>query len=71
MTRKRLILEALTRSRLVDVARTFEITGLTGRSKDDIVAALARSRAIDIDSLARLSQGDCQVRHETAVFVLV
>ena len=51
MTRKRLILEGLTRSRLVDVARTFEITGLTGRSKDDIVAALARSRAIDIESL--------------------
>jgi len=51
MTRKRLILEGLTRSRLLDVARTFEIAGLTGRSKDDIVAALARSRAVDPEAL--------------------
>jgi len=51
MTSKRQILEVLTRSRLLDVARSFDIAGLTGRPKAEVVAALVRSRAIDIEGL--------------------
>lgn len=51
MTGKRQILDVLTRSRLLEVARAFEVAGLTGRPKEEIVASLARSRAIDTERL--------------------
>jgi len=46
MSRKRQILEAISRATLLDVARTYEITGLTALPKAEIVDALAGSRSV-------------------------
>ncbi len=46
MASKRKILEALTRSGLLDIARQYEITGLTAQSKAEIMDALAGSRKV-------------------------
>jgi adenine-specific DNA-methyltransferase len=46
MSRKRQILEAISRATLLDVARTYEITGLTALQKAEIVDTLAGSRSV-------------------------
>ncbi len=42
MVKRRNILECLTRTTLLALARSFEISGLSGKNKADIVAALVR-----------------------------
>jgi adenine-specific DNA-methyltransferase len=54
MASKRKILEALTRTGLLDIARHYEITGLTGHSKADIVDALAGSRKVQTEEFLNL-----------------
>jgi adenine-specific DNA-methyltransferase len=46
MSRKRQILEAISRAKLLEIARTYEITGLTALQKAEIVDALAGSRTV-------------------------
>jgi len=46
MSRKRQILEAISRAKLLEIARTYEITGLTALQKAEIVDALASSRTV-------------------------
>jgi adenine-specific DNA-methyltransferase len=59
MSRKRQILDAISRATLLDVARTYEITGLTALQKAEIVDALAGSRSVQPeDFLASFSRDD-------------
>ena len=46
MVQRRRILEALTRARLADLAAQFGIAGLSGKSKDEVVQAIAGARAV-------------------------
>jgi len=48
MASKRKILETITRENLLIVAQNLEIGGLSGKSKDEIVDALAGSRSVAI-----------------------
>lgn len=54
MASKRKILEVLTRTGLLDIARHYEITGLTAQSKADIVDALAGSRTVQPEEFLTL-----------------
>lgn len=54
MASKRKILEAMTRNGLLDIARHYEITGLTAQSKANIVDALAGSRKVQPDEFLTL-----------------
>jgi adenine-specific DNA-methyltransferase len=54
MASKRKILEALTRTGLLDIARHYEITGLTAQSKANIVDALAGSRKVQPEDFLTL-----------------
>lgn len=59
MANKRQILQTLSRSTLVDIARVFEIPGMTGKSKDDIIDGLMEKRSISIpEILALLGRDD-------------
>jgi len=51
MVKRRDILEALTRARLLELARDLEVSALTGRAKTDIVGTLARKRSISTETL--------------------
>ena len=53
MLKRRTILEHLNRQTLLDLAYTFEIPGLTGKRKDDIVSTLARKRTIEPEAILR------------------
>ena len=58
MASKRRILEALTRSGLLDVARHYEITGLTAQNRADILNALALSRKVQPEEFLTLFARD-------------
>ncbi len=59
MTSKRKILDGLTKSGLLGIAQHYEITGLSGKSKGDIIDAIAGSRRVQAeDFLGLLSQND-------------
>ncbi len=58
MASKRKIVEAMTRNGLLDVARHFEITGLTTLSKANIVDALAGSRKVQPEEFLTLLARD-------------
>lgn len=51
MVKRRNILEPLTRARLIELARTFELPGLTGRPKDAVIDVLARKRSVATEAL--------------------
>jgi adenine-specific DNA-methyltransferase len=51
MASKRKILEAITRDGLLAVAREFEIAGLTGKSRADIVDALVAARSVSAEAI--------------------
>ncbi len=44
MLKRRTILENLTRETLLHLASTFDLSGLTGKRKDEIVEALQRKK---------------------------
>jgi len=46
---RRDVLKAVSRARLIEVAKGFEIAGLTGLSKAEVVSSLARRRSISLD----------------------
>ncbi len=48
---KRIILESLTRARLLELARMFEVSGLSGLPKADIVETLARTRSVSAETI--------------------
>ena len=54
MPSRRRILGALTRTRLLEMARVFKLSGLTGKSKDEIVSKIARLRSIELPDLLRM-----------------
>ncbi len=59
MIRRRKILDALTRARLLELAAAFGVAGLSGKSKDEIAEALAAERAIKTpELLAALSRDE-------------
>jgi adenine-specific DNA-methyltransferase len=58
MASKRKILEAMTRTVLLDIAKHYEITGLTAKSKANIVDALAGSRKVQSDEFLTLFSRD-------------
>ena len=58
MASKRKILEAMTRTGLLEIAKHYEITGLTAQSKADIVDALAGSRKVQPDEFLALFSRD-------------
>jgi len=58
MASKRKILEAMTRNALTDIAKHYEITGLTAQSKANIVDALAGSRKVQPDEFLTLFSRD-------------
>jgi len=47
VVQRRSILAVLSRSRLIDLARSFEIPGLAGKSKDQIVQGLVGDGSAD------------------------
>ena len=51
MVQRRRILEALTRARLAELAAEFGLAGLSGKSKDTVVQAIAGARAVKTVSL--------------------
>jgi len=56
---KKTILKSLTRARLIELAQGLDIGGLTGKSKSDIIGALARRRSVTVpDLLSRLSRDE-------------
>jgi len=59
MANKRQILQCLSRSTLLDITNTFEITGLTGKPKEFILGSLMSKRSIPIcDILSQLNRVD-------------
>jgi len=50
MSRKRKILDTISRERLLDLAREHEMAGLTGRNKAEIVDALAGSHKLSLEA---------------------
>jgi adenine-specific DNA-methyltransferase len=56
---KRTILQSLSRSVLLETARTFEVPGLSNKKREDIVDALMRIRSLPVeDILVTLQVGD-------------
>ncbi len=51
MIRRRTILDTLTRARLLELAKAFGASGLWGKSKDEVAAALAADRSIKTPAL--------------------
>jgi len=51
MTKKQRILTTLTKQRLIEIAGQFEISGLTGYSKGDIVLDLSRRRSLSVEGV--------------------
>jgi hypothetical protein len=51
MPNKRQILEILSRALLLEIARSFEIPGLTAKPKDEILGAIMGKRSISIDEI--------------------
>jgi len=45
MVKRRDILQVLTRARILELARDFDLAGLTGGAKADVIDALARKRS--------------------------
>jgi hypothetical protein len=59
MATKRRILETVSRQGLLEVARNFEVAGLTGKSKAEIIDALAAARGVSIEAaLGMFSRDD-------------
>ncbi len=59
MPRKWEILDVLTRAKLLELARDFDIEGLTGETKENVVKTLARKRSIALeDFLERVSRDE-------------
>ena len=59
MATKRKILEALTRSTLLDLAKSHDVGGLTNASKGEIVDALAGNRRVQLETfLGEISRDD-------------
>src|SRR4051812_42812594 len=58
MASKRKILETISREGLLDVARSFGITGLTGKSKADIIDALVATRSLHTEEILGLFSRD-------------
>jgi hypothetical protein len=54
MATRKQVLDGITRSRLLDIARNFDLTGLTSMPKDDIAGALASKRSIAMESILEL-----------------
>jgi adenine-specific DNA-methyltransferase len=52
------MLDVLTRTRLLEVARACEMSGLTGKSRDEIVSTILRSRSVGSADLLRLLSRD-------------
>lgn len=52
------VFEGLTKSRLRDLARNFDITGLTGLPRDDIAGAPAAKRSLAIEKILELLNGE-------------
>ena len=51
MPNKRQILEILSRALLLEIARSFELPGLTAKPKDEILCAIMGKRSISIDEI--------------------
>jgi hypothetical protein len=51
MPSKRDILGAITRDGLLEIARQFGISGLTGKSKADIIDSLAAARSVGVEDV--------------------
>lgn len=51
MMNKRTILECLTRAVLLETAQTFDISGLSGKKRDDIISELMRIRSIPAEAI--------------------
>ena len=51
MPSKRSILETLTRTILLDVAAVFEVGGLTGKPKEEVIDGLMRVRSVRIEEI--------------------
>jgi hypothetical protein len=51
MPNKRQILSGLTRLTLLNIARSFEFSGLTTKSRDDILEALMSKRSLSIEKI--------------------
>ena len=67
MRKRRFILENLHRSTLLDLAYAFEIPGLTGKRKADILATLSRKRTLEPEAiLQQLSRDDLKSLCEAA-----
>jgi len=62
MISRRKLLESLIRYRLLEVARAFEISGLTGKPKDEVVAELFRARTIELGALPARFRGTSSKR---------
>ena len=59
MASKRKILDGLTKASLLEIAQAYEMTGLSGKSKADIIDAIAGNRRVQAeDFLAMLSRDD-------------
>jgi adenine-specific DNA-methyltransferase len=58
MATKRTILETVSRQGLLEVARSFEIAGLTGKSKAEIIDALTAARSVGIEAVLGLFSRD-------------
>jgi hypothetical protein len=54
MLKKRKILEYLTKRKLLEICKYFEIVGLLARKKDDIVDELMGYRSISLDKILPL-----------------
>lgn len=58
MSRKRKVLSAVTRQTLLEIAYELELTGLTGKTKAEIVDTMARSRRASIGDILELLTRD-------------
>jgi adenine-specific DNA-methyltransferase len=58
MAPRKRVLDGLSKNRLLDIARNFDITGLTGLPKDEIAGALAAKRSIAIEAILEFLSRD-------------
>jgi len=54
MIKRKKSLEILTRKRLLELAGCLEISGLSGKTKEQIIDSIAAKRSIKIDQLLEL-----------------